>query len=346
MIIHPVFLALLFGFFIISIILYKLKPKYIYYSFLYYKKRFNQDKGSLSRLTQYSLYLFLVTFLYLTIDYIPFSEYLNKAILILPDSISDYLTTLKEHKTGIIASLAVVEIIVTILLFILFIKTPPSSQNKIANQLKITKITSHNKTNILAFFGSIKDVKGIQVIVTSENSDLDLASPSSTSISGRVRYMASTKDATGNIIKDPLYENIKAFKDDNNKHNNFDLGTCFISHTSELQKYGIESIIHAVSIKKNNDNTIYCNKSSIKDILSYSIKYCVENSFDSIFIPIFGIGSAQKNHVKYINEQLESLKIVLDNELTLSIVHLNIYLGVYRELDDLYLKKSTIETFR
>lgn len=100
--------------------------------------------------------------------------------------------------------------------------------------------------------------------------------------------------------------------------------------------------------QKNNDNTISCDSSAIRKIISYSIGKCINNSFESIFIPIFGIGSAQQDPTYLINDQLESIKSVLDCELmnAPSTLSMNIYLGVYRELDCLFLKKSAIKTFR
>lgn len=116
--------------------------------------------------------------------------------------------------------------------------------------MSLDKIINYKNVNIFSFFGSIEDISNIQVIVTSENSDLELASFSSTSISGRVRNMASSKDDVGNVISDPLYENIYIFKSKHNKYNDFNLGTCIPSQPFKLQNHGVKCVIHAVAIKK------------------------------------------------------------------------------------------------
>ena len=326
--------------------LYKIKPQYIYYSFLYYKKKITQDRNFFSRCIQYISTIFLFTILYWLIEYVPFSDYLGKIMPILPDYISAFLLSLKGKGVVITSTLIAIELVIILFLFFIFMKTNSLSKNKIVNELSTTKIISYGKANILSYFGSIEGTRGIQVIVTSENSDLELASFSSTSISGRVRNMASSKNQLGNITSDPLYENIINFKNKNKKQNDFNLGTCITSQPLELQKYDVKCVIHAVAIKKKSDNTIYYDNLAIRKILSYSIKYCIDNSFDSIFIPIFGIGSAQQDPTDFINKQLESLKSVLDSELMNTTSTLNIYLGVYRELDCLYLKKSSIKMFR
>lgn len=331
---------------ILSIIFYKIKPQYIYYSFLFYKKRITQDKNFFSRCIQYITTLFLFTILYLFIEYVPFSDFLGKIMPILPDYVSGFLLSLKGKGALVTVIIATIELVFLLFLFFIFMKTPSSPKNKIVNELNITKIINYEKVNIFSYFGSIEDAREIQVIVTSENSDLELASLSSTSISGRVRNMASSKNEVGNVISDPLYENIVDFKRKYNKYNDFNLGTCVQSRPLELKNYGVKCVIHAISIKKNIDNTISCDVSALRKIISYSIKHCIDNSYESIFIPIFGIGSAQQEPTDFINKQLESLKSVLDQELMNITSSLNIYLGVYRELDCLYLKKSSIKFFR
>lgn len=328
------------------ILLYKLKPKYICYFFSYYNKKFFQNRKSISAPVKFISFLFIVTILYTVINYNPFSETLDKIKPFLPGSISDYLTKLQPHSNIIKITLLSIEFSAIILFLFLFIKTPPFPQKKITNELLITEITKYKNLTISSYFGSIHHVRNIQLIVTSENSDLDLASTSSTSISGRVRLMASTRDAIGRIINDPLYDNISNFKKSYGKNNDFKLGTCIPSQPFELDKRGVKCVMHAVSIKKNNDNTIYSDKDSIKEILLKSLNHCIDNSYNSIFIPIFGIGSAQQDYAKSIRSQLSSLKSVLDDDLTHPIISIHLYLGVYRELDDLFLKKTTMEIFR
>ncbi|MEI7411774.1 hypothetical protein [Pectobacterium aroidearum] len=267
---------------------------------------------------------------------------------LLPDNVTDLLESLKGKGALITIILVLIQFIVLSFLFFIFMRMPPSSKNKIVNELNVEKIIGYKKINIFSYFGSIEDTRDIQVIVTSENSDLELASFSSTSISGRVRNMASSKDEVGNIISDPLHENIAHFKNTHNKYNDFNLGTCILSQPLKLQDCGVMCVIHAVAIKKNRDNTICYDHLAIRKIISYSIKNCIDNCYESIFIPIFGIGNAQQDPTDLINKQLESIKFVLDHELmnATSILNLNIYLGVYRELDCLFLKKSSIKTFR
>lgn len=76
--------------------------------------------------------------------------------------------------------------------------------------------------------------------------------------------MASSKDDVGNVISDPLYENIVRFKRAHNKYNDFNLGTCISSQPLKLQKHGVKRVIHAIAIK-NTDNTISYDAIAIKN---------------------------------------------------------------------------------
>ena len=248
MLTYCVFITLLI--ILLSIILYKINPKYIYYSFLFYKKKISQDKNLFGKCIQYITTTFLFTVLYFFIEYVPFSDFLGKVMPLLPDYVSALLLSLKGKGASITIILASIELIGLLFLFFIFMKMPASSKNKIVNEVSVDKILSYRNINIFSYFGSIEDTRDIQVIVTSENSDLELASFSSTSISGRVRNMASSKDDVGNVISDPLYENIVRFKRAHNKYNDFNLGTCISSQPLKLQKHGVKRVIHAIAIKK------------------------------------------------------------------------------------------------
>lgn len=289
---------------------------------------------------------------YTLLSLIDKNEYLisiaKKLDIILPDyAKSITLLIFEKHTLTTAILILLIFLAVTIISLLILIKIPPSPAIKITNKVSIKKIKTLEKVNILSYFGSITDIKNkknVQVIVTSENSNLELASISSTSMSGRVREMATTKDIDGNITSDPLNEEIIKYKE-NKRTTSFALGTCVSSTSTELEKYGVEKVIHAVSINKNNDNTIDYSDSAIEKIISYSIRNCIEKSFDSLFIPIFGIGSAQQLPEELIDKQLKSLKLVLDNEINNITKPLNIYLGVYRELDYLHLRRSMAKIF-
>lgn len=327
-------------------IIYFINYKYIYYSFHYYRKKYFQERSSLIKSIAFIGVLFFFTMSYLLLDYLPVLDYYNKIKPLLSDDYTSYFSSLQAKGGESVVYMAVIEVVLLLVFIIALIKTPSLSQRKIVNKLSISKIISYGKVNLNSYFGSIKEIRNIEVVVTSENSELELASLSSTSISGRVRYMAALKDELDDIVQDSLYENVKNYKVSKNKSRDFKLGTCIVSPPFELVKYDVKCVIHAVSVQKKDDNSIAQDDYATKKILSYVINHCIENSYSSVFIPIFGIGSAQGDVKESVLAQLDSLKKIIDNEMERYNSRLDVYLGVYRELDDLMLKKTLVSTFK
>ncbi|WP_210450639.1 hypothetical protein [Pantoea ananatis] len=283
---------------------------------------------------------------YLLLDYLPVLDFYNKIKPFLSDDYTSYFSSLQAKGDKSVVYMAAIEFVLLLFFITALIKTPSLSQRKIVNKLSVSKIISYGKVNLFSYFGSIKEIRKIEVVVTSENSELELARLSSTSISGRVRYMAALKDEFDDIVHDSLYESVKNYKVSKNKSRYFKLGTCIVSPPFELVKYDVKCVIHAVSVQKKDDNSIVQDDYATKRILSYVINHCIENSYSSVFIPIFGIGSAQGHVKESVLAQLDSLKIIIDNEMERCNSRLDVYLGVYRELDDLMLKKTLVSTFK
>src|ERR1700750_634130 len=123
-----------------AIIGYKIKPKYIYYSFLFYKKKISQDKNFFSHCIKFVASTFLATILYLFIEYTPFSDFFGKIIPLLPDYITTLLQSFKGKGALIATILALIELAILMLLVFICIKTHSSLKNKIVNELCIDKI--------------------------------------------------------------------------------------------------------------------------------------------------------------------------------------------------------------
>lgn len=116
MLTYCVFITLLI--ILLSIILYKINPKYIYYSFLFYKKKISQDKNLFGKCIQYITTTFLFTVLYFFIEYVPFSDFLGKVMPLLPDYVSALLLSLKGKGASITIILASIEFIGLLFLFL------------------------------------------------------------------------------------------------------------------------------------------------------------------------------------------------------------------------------------
>lgn len=220
---------------------------------------------------------------------------------------------------------------------------------KIANKTKESlvfdkKILGEFNTNnsaLYCYLGSVTEISDIDVIVTSENSELNLASTKSPSVSGRVRKLASEMDAFGNMVDDPLFDFVQDWKKSHGKLNDFNLGLCIFSPPFNSAKVGIQSIINAVSIQKNEQNEYTLSEEAINSVIKQVLNHCRQNSYASVFIPVFGLGSGNIKPDDAVELCVSSICKNL-KQFTYSI---KVYIGVYRVTDSSRVLKSISKNY-
>lgn len=196
------------------------------------------------------------------------------------------------------------------------------------NTAEIARI---GQSRVHAFCGSITQISDIDIVVTSENTDLNLGSPTGTSVSGRIRSLAATRSPTGTITKDNLGDFILQWKAVNQQTDNFPLGLCIeCGQPYAAASKNIKTIIFAVAIRKNQDGTSTIDDRAISQIISYAVDTAIRKNQKSVFIPIFGLGSGNTAQARAIASTTNAVKA----ELLRTNESLDIYLGVYR-IDDL-----------
>ncbi len=190
-------------------------------------------------------------------------------------------------------------------------------------------------SNVCCFLGSVENISDIDVVVTSENTNLDLGSISGTSVSGRIRKMAASFDEKNTLVRDNLNDFITAWK---KKHGlgPFTKGRCIVSPSFNAEQHGIKSIVHAIAIEKNAGKPANIEFSAIKDIVKYSIKHTLDSNYNSVFIPVFGLGSGQVEQEDAINYTVDAIKASLEN----IDKNITIYIGVYKTDDSFALIKQ------
>ena len=196
------------------------------------------------------------------------------------------------------------------------------------NTAEIAKI---GNSRVHAFCGSVTNIANIDIVVTSENTDLSTASTTSTSVSGRIRDMAAERSATGEIVTDHINEFMQNWKNANQKFSNFPLGTCVICDDAfRAADHGVKTIIFAVGIRKNFDGTSTIEAAAISNIVKIAIDTAVNKDQRTVFIPVFGLGSGNTPTRAAIKYTVDAVK----SKLTNTAVSVDVYIGVYR-LNDL-----------
>lgn len=195
------------------------------------------------------------------------------------------------------------------------------------NTLEIGEI---GRSRVHAFCGSVTHISGIEIVVTSENTDLNLGSINGTSVSGRIRHLAASWNAMGQLAKDNLEDFIRNWKT-RHQRGNFPLGYCVVSSNPyQAASKGIKTIIFAVAIQKNADGTSTIDEAAINRIVDKAVDTAISLGQRTLFIPIFGLGSGNIQQRKALKITTNAVKEKL-NSTTGSV---DVYLGVYR-MDDL-----------
>lgn len=192
-----------------------------------------------------------------------------------------------------------------------------------------------NNSNVCCFLGSVENISDIDVVVTSENINLDLGSIGGTSVSGRIRKMAASFDNKNGLVSDNLNDFITDWKKEYGL-GPFAKGQCIISPSFNAEKNGIKSIVHAIAIEKNAGKPANIDFSAIKTIVKCSIRHTLDENYNSIFIPVFGLGSGQVEQEEAINYTVDAIKSTLDN----IDKDITVYIGVYKTDDSFALIKQ------
>ncbi|WP_426697716.1 hypothetical protein ACP6EV_06455 [Aeromonas hydrophila] len=208
-----------------------------------------------------------------------------------------------------------------------------ANKENIINSNTVCKAITIGNSKIFSYCGSIIGISGVDVIVTSENKDLTLGSMHGTSVSGRVRRLAASFNIDGTIASDPLNEFIQDWKLSVHNLGPYKLGTTIIAPAFNASSRDIRSLCLAVALEKKDTGDNLIDENAIKDIIEFVSIYCIKNSFNSIFIPVFGLGSGNISQDVAINATVNSIvDVIRDKNLSLSF-----YVGTYRTIDSLKL---------
>jgi hypothetical protein len=181
------------------------------------------------------------------------------------------------------------------------------------------------KSRVYCYSGSVTQISDIDVVVTSEDTDLNLGGLSRTSVSGRIRHMAATHGVSG-VLSDNLSDWIQSWKKSVGKFSEFSLGTVVpLNEAFCAASWGIKAIIFAVALRKNPSRVGSIDKAAIDKIVDSSIRFTIANGYKSIFIPVFGLGSGNVPAKIAIDYTLTSVCGYLKS----GGYDLDLYIGVY-----------------
>lgn len=204
-----------------------------------------------------------------------------------------------------------------------------ASQEAPAEPLRDTKIVTPGiecgQSIIHLYCGNIRNLDGeAEVIVTSEDTDLELARLSGNTVSGRVRRMAADLSETGDVVKDNLRDGLDKWKSALSRQSPFGLGTLVSQESYGAAKYGVKLICHAVVLEKIDGATLV-NESAVMDCLRKVLEECEARKLRSVFIPLFGTGAGRLSPHENAMKTVRPLQALLSQKSGFSV-----YIGTYR----------------
>lgn len=183
-------------------------------------------------------------------------------------------------------------------------------------------------SKIYCYCGSVMAISGIEVVVTSENTN-HLGSISGTSVSGRIRRLSASFNSDGTLHIDHLQNAMETWKSNQLHKGPYSLGICVAAPPYNSIHNGIQSIIHAVALEKRDTGVNLIESTANRKIYEFVVKHCVANNFSSVFIPVFGLGSGGILRDEAISKALQPLvEVIHENGSAI-----NFYLGTYRTTD-------------
>lgn len=213
-------------------------------------------------------------------------------------------------------------------------------QEQLVDSKKISPPFLLGSSKIYVYCGSIMAISNIDVVITSENTNLNLGSINGTSVSGRIRRLAASFNSDGTVASDNIKKNIDLWISSQPHAGPYVLGTCIFSESFNASSAGIKRIIHAAAINKGDSGINIIEESANRMILIKAIDHCIENNFSSIFIPIFGLGSGRLTQDEAISKTIDPLVQKL-NELTDQ--SFDIYIGTYKISDAAFVSAKILK---
>jgi len=149
--------------------------------------------------------------------------------------------------------------------------------------------------------GDVRYIKNIDVVVISENTDLQLARFFDPSVSGTVRYLDAERGVGGRVLNDALDAKLKALIQQENVTLPVWPGTVIVMPTTGLSQQGIRYLFMAATVRGEGVGSGYSAvgqsevENCIRECFQRFDELAQEKQIRSILFPVFGAGTAKQD---------------------------------------------------
>ncbi len=167
----------------------------------------------------------------------------------------------------------------------------PSNQEKVIGKTEkhVFTLKERKDKKVGLITGSITEIKGIEVWVNSENTNMQMARFYEDSISGIIRYMGAGKDKFGNVKEDFIAKFLKKEVEDNLY---IQPTTVLITDSGELaHTHGVKKIFHVAAVH-GEVGAGYKTVSNVQQCVNRSLEAMdnLDDPLKTIIFPLFGTG--------------------------------------------------------
>jgi len=180
-------------------------------------------------------------------------------------------------------------------------------------QGKVYRLKSNRKKRICLLTGNIRDIRDIDVWVSSENTNMQMARFYDRSISGTVRYLGAKKDTAGNVTADTIALELSAKLGGNTS---VQPATVLATESGELiRTHNVKKLLHVAAVQ-GQAGAGYRPIDRIHDCVTNTLSAIdsdlKEFGLKSVLLPLFGTGTGQGNLTQIVGPLLNSAVYYLE----------------------------------
>jgi O-acetyl-ADP-ribose deacetylase (regulator of RNase III) len=160
------------------------------------------------------------------------------------------------------------------------------------------RITDNMTVSFYSHYGAIEVLEDIDILVSSENTYLQMSQMFKPSTSGRLRYAVALKDDLGRVLQDITQDELFQWMRDRNGYGaKVAAGTVVPTSAGSLESRGVRRIYHAAVVQpEDGSGTYHVNRQTVTKVVANSFRaIAAENQtlatpLRSICFPLLGAG--------------------------------------------------------
>jgi O-acetyl-ADP-ribose deacetylase (regulator of RNase III) len=165
-----------------------------------------------------------------------------------------------------------------------------------------------SEQRIILRTGDIQHVRGVDVLVSSENTDLQLSRYFDPSMSGTLRYLDAERDAGGSVIRDSLHDALQAQIERLEIRLPVRAGTVIATPADGLRKHGAKYVFSVAAVRgevgQGYSTVLERVDACVMNVYERFAELAAHETLESVLLPILGAGAARLDPTEAVRRML------------------------------------------